>query len=99
MVYAVKLNYGLKNFYLTEVSMLPQYKILFLYCDATLNNSSSKEYIVISCVPQGSKLAPIVYILYANDIAKICKFTKVKMYADDLTIYVVTNNNEDKNKF
>ena len=38
-------------------------------------------------------------MLYANDIAKIFKFAKVKIYADNLTIYAAVNNNEDKNKF
>jgi hypothetical protein len=50
-------------------------------------------------VPQGSKLAPLLYILYANDIAKIFKFAKVNMYDDDLTIYALVNNIEDKNTF
>ena len=45
---------------------------------------------------QGSKLVSLLYILYANDIAQIFKFTKVKMYADVLIIYAVVNNNEDK---
>ena len=52
-----------------------------------------------SSVPQDSKLTPFLYILFVNDITKIFKFAKVKMYADDLTIYVVVNNNENKNKF
>ena len=65
----------------------------------TLNNTSSKEYIVTSSVPQSLKLAPLLYILYTNDIAKKIKFTKVKIYVDDLTIVAVVNNNEDKNKF
>ena len=67
--------------------------------EIALNNTSSKEYIVTSSVPQDSKLAPLLYILYANDIVKIFKFSKAKMYADDLTIYAVVNNNEDKNIF
>ena len=50
-------------------------------------------------MPQGTKLAPLLYILYANDIAKIFKFAKVKMYLDDLSIYAAVNNNEGKNKF
>ena len=37
-------------------------------------------------MPQGTKLAPLLHILYANDIANIFKFAKVKIYADDLTI-------------
>ena len=55
--------------------------------------------IVTSSVPQGSKLAPLLHIPFANDIAKIFIFEKVNMYADDLTTNTVVNNNEDKNKF
>ena len=40
-------------------------------------------------MPKGSKLAPLLYILYANNIAKIFIFAKVKMYADDFTIFAV----------
>ena len=50
-------------------------------------------------MPQGSTLAPLLYILYANNIVKIFKFAKVKIYADDLTVYAGVNNNKDKNKF
>ena len=64
----------------------------------TFNNTSSKEYIVTSSVPQGSKLAPLLYILHANDIVKIIKnkFAKVNKFANDLIIYAVVNNNENK---
>ncbi len=65
----------------------------------TLDNTSSKEYNITSSVPQGSKLAPLLYILYANDIAKIFTFAKVKMYTDYFTVYAIVNSNEDKNKF
>ena len=61
----------------------------------TLNNKSSKECNVTSSEPQGSKLVSLLCILYANDIAKILKFAKGKVYADDLTVYVAINNTED----
>ena len=53
---------------------------------------------VISSVSQGSKLGPLLYILYANDIMQNFKFAKVKMYADDLTIYAIVNNINDRIK-
>ena len=52
----------------------------------------SKNYPVISSTPQGSKLAPLLYILYANDISKMFKYIKIKMYADDVTIYAIADN-------
>ena len=56
----------------------------------------SKFLPVISSVPQGSKLGPLLYILYANDIMQNFKFAKVKMYADDVTVYAVVNNVSSK---
>ena len=53
---------------------------------------------VISTVPQGSKLRHLLYILYANDIMQNFKFAKVKMYAENLTVYAVVNNVNDRIK-
>ena len=63
-----------------------------------LNNYLSKSLPVISSVPQGSKLGPLLYILYANDIMQNFKFAKVKMYVDDLTVYAIVNNINDRIK-
>ena len=60
-----------------------------------INNINSRIFPVISSVPQGSKTGPLFYILYANDLANIFKFAKLKMYADDLSIYAAVNNYED----
>ena len=50
---------------------------------------------VISSTPQGSKLAPLLYILYANDIYKMFKYIKIKMFADDVTTYTIADNPND----
>ena len=50
---------------------------------------------VISSVPQGSQLGPLLFILYANDIMLNFKLAKVKLYADDLTVYAIVNNIND----
>ena len=56
-----------------------------------LNYYISKSLPVISSVPQGLKLGPLLYILYDNDSMQNFKFAKVKMYAYDLTVYAVVN--------
>ena len=55
-----------------------------------INNINS-----LSSVPQGSKTGPLFYIIYANDLANIFKFAKLKLYAYDLSIYAAVNNYED----
>ena len=39
-----------------------------------------------------------IYDLYSNDIADVLKIAKLKIYADDLTVYTIINNNNDRIK-
>ena len=61
-----------------------------------LNNTKSNNLPVPSSVPQGTKLGPLLFTLFINDIINNFKFAKVRMYADDLKIYAVVNNFQDK---
>ena len=36
-------------------------------------------------------MAPLLYILYANDTSKIFQYIKIKMYADDVTLYAIAD--------
>jgi len=63
----------------------------FLYCRSqcvVVENHYSSWSNVISSVPQGSVLGPMLFILFINDISNITAngvFTK--LYADDLKLY------------
>ena len=50
----------------------------------------------ISCgVPQGSVLGPLFFILFINDLHKCCPEGKVRLFADDTTIFFHKDNIND----
>ena len=49
---------------------------------------------VISGVPQGTILAPVLFILYINDISENIK-SQIRLFADDGIIYREINNDQD----
>ena len=51
-----------------------------------------------SGIPQGSVLGPILFILFINDLTNVCKFSKLMLYADDVTLYATVNNIIDANR-
>lgn len=51
------------------------------------NNVVSEERVVKWGVPQGSKLGPLLFILYVNDLPQVLKKCKIHMFADDTLIY------------
>jgi hypothetical protein len=57
-----------------------------------LNDCLSSDMPVASSVPQGSICGPILFNLYINDLQSVLKNCKFKLYADDLTVYMVVNN-------
>lgn len=55
-----------------------------------IGNNCSKLMRIEYGVPQGSVLGPLLFIIYINDIIKICpEGYSIKMFADDTLIYVV----------
>ena len=58
-----------------------------------VKGSSSREQAVLSGVPQGSVLGPVLFLIYINHIASLlhCKY---KIFADDLKIYMCQNSED-----
>lgn len=57
-----------------------------------VNNAISKKVNVLSCVPQGSQLVPILFLLFINDLPSVTKYCNVLLYADYVKIFLTYNN-------
>ena len=51
----------------------------------------SNEYFSNCGVPQGTVLGPILFLIYINDIINSYKLLKLKMFADDTTLFLEDN--------
>ena len=49
----------------------------------SLNSASSVFSSVVSGVPQGSVLGPLLFLIFINDIVNCVKYSKISMFADD----------------
>ena len=59
-----------------------------------VENSFSHYRPVISGIPQGTILGPLLFLLYINDLPKVVK-GMISLYADDSKLYQVTNSVSD----
>ena len=52
-----------------------------------LEGNESKWLPVLSGVPQGSILGPLLFLLFINDMPSVCKSSKIGLFADDAKIF------------
>ena len=60
------------------------------YC--TVRNENSDTIIMAHGVPQGTVLAPLLFLVYINDLAKCSRCLQFINFADDTTAFVSGNN-------
>ena len=53
-----------------------------------IGNQKSKSYSIVTGVPQGSILGPLLFLVFFNDFPDILKFSKSIQYSDDTVVYV-----------
>ena len=59
-----------------------------------VNGSHSTTTPVTSCVPQGSALGPILFLLFINDITQVTN-SPLRLFADDTVLYRTINSLHD----
>ena len=52
-----------------------------------IDNISSDSVSVVSGVPQGTVLGPILFIIYINDVIENIKHSNILLFADDIVLY------------
>ena len=63
---------------------------------AIVNGQESAQFQIKAGVPQGSILAPTLFLMYVND-AETClsPSTRMGVYADDTTLYIIVRSRDD----
>ena len=59
---------------------------------------TSEKLDVLSGVPQGTVLGPLLFLIYINDQPTVCKSSKAHLFADDTLLYRHIANNGDSTK-
>ena len=62
-----------------------------------VNEAKSKWSTVLSGVPQGTVLGPLMFLLYVNDL-RLAIDSTVKLFADDTVLYGKIEGPDDKYK-
>jgi len=89
---------------MTEITCkLLKYYLKVRYQRVVLNNHSSSSCSnwgeITYCVPQGSILGPLLFLLYINDLPQIANGnSKIVLYADDVSIIIISPNSSNFEK-
>ena len=62
-----------------------------------IGNSFSRHLKVVSGVPQGSILGPLLFLIFINDIDEVIKNASIIKYADDIRLFLKFSRNTNSN--
>ena len=60
-----------------------------------LEGAASEQAPVLSGVPQGTILGPLLFLTYINDMPEMAKSSETKLFADDSLLFRTINNQAD----
>ena len=63
-----------------------------------VQEGKSSSVPVLSCVPQGSVLGPVLFLIYINDLPEYVSNSIVRLFADDTLLYWTIHNSSDCDK-
>jgi len=65
------------------------------YQMVVIDNISSDLSVVTSGVPQGMVLGPTLFLIYMNDVVDNVKYSKIRLFADDIILYREISSSHD----
>ena len=60
-----------------------------------MNNTTSTNVPLISGVPQGTVLGPVLFLLFINDLQENVKNSMARLFADDCILYKTIHSFDD----
>ena len=83
-------HYGIRGDLLTWIKSFVSSRVQQVVVDGQQSNLTA----VTSGVPQGTVLAPLLFLCFINDLPNGIK-SKIKLYADDVLLYNTIHSQED----
>ena len=64
-----------------------------------LNGQYSDWRTILTGIPQGSILGPLLFLIFINDITEVVRFTQIRLFADDTCLFLTVDNRQQAQEF